>query len=314
MNDDNTASNEIDLELMAYIDGLLNEAPLRKRAVERRIADDPALAELVRTIRAQNNALRDAYAGMLLDAPVPERLTRALETPDRLPASLFPKLAAVAAIVILAAGGGWYAGYDTSADDERIATQFLEQSYQRFVETESLSVGDAASVSTDMPVNWLSNRLSLRLQAPDLQSKGYAIVGQETVKVGDVQMVRLVYAAANGETFSLFLRPRWESGHREVRVVTENDVSLAVWLDGPLAATLAGKLPRERLNELVGIVRDTMHDSNETAPEIKPAPGTEQSADLSARQQHGGDTVLQPAGGPSVLSPTSVPKAPFVTN
>ncbi|MEX0693043.1 MAG: hypothetical protein WD075_01235 [Rhodospirillales bacterium] len=313
MNDENTISKEIDLELMAYIDGLLNEAPLRKQAVERRIADDPALAELVWDIRAQNDALRDAYSGLLLDSHVPAHLSHALETPGRSSAWMLPKIAGMSAVV-LAAVVGWYAGQNSNEHEEKIADQFLEQSYQRFVETKADAVGKAANVSDDMPVNWLSNRLSLRLLAPDLRSDGYAIVGQETIKIGDVQMVRLVYAAANGEAFSLFLRPRWESGRRDVRVVTENDVSLAVWLDGPLAATLAGKLPPKRLSELAAIVRDTMHADNDTAPKIKPAAGTEQSADLSPPQQHNGETVLRPTVSTPAMPPTAGPIVPIITN
>ncbi len=285
MNDDTDKLEEIDLELMAYADGVFDHDPARKQEIENRIGDRPELAERLRVMQSQNDILRNAYAG-LLRAPVPERLARVLDERSVEPGYSRAKAAsAAAAIAIVAAVGGWQFGeiYDQDRKHETVSEEFVRQSYQRFVEsrTDEHNLAKVQSAG-DVPVNWLSDRLSLRLRAPDLRPEGYSMVHRETVKIGETQMVRLEYASSENDTFSLFLRPRWESRHREVRIVTEDDVSLAVWLDGPLAATLAGKVSAKELEKLAGKVRAAMRSENGVKPVIKPATGAEKQADLSS--------------------------------
>lgn len=283
MNNDTEKLEEIDFEIMAYADGMFDHDPARKREIENRIADQPKLAERLRVLQTQNDILRNAYAG-LLRTPVPKRLARTLDERSIQPRHSKAKaVIAAAAIALVAATGGWQLGelYDQNRMYESVSEEFVRQSYQRFVEsrTDERNLAKAQSAG-DVPVNWLSDRLSLRLRAPDLRPEGYSMVHRETVKIGKTQMVRLDYASSENDTFSLFLRPRWESRHREVRIVTEDEVSLAVWLDGPLAATLAGKLSAKELEKLAEIVRAAMRSGNGVKPVIKPDAGAEKKADL----------------------------------
>jgi len=60
-----------DDDVEAYIDGLLE--PGRRADVEAGIADDPKMAEMVRAMRHQNEALR-LLGDDILDEPIPDRL------------------------------------------------------------------------------------------------------------------------------------------------------------------------------------------------------------------------------------------------
>src|SRR5579884_3618034 len=63
-------------DLEAYIDGRLE--PRRVAEIEASIARDPHLAEAVRAMRFQNEALR-CLGAEILDEPIPERLRSIIE-------------------------------------------------------------------------------------------------------------------------------------------------------------------------------------------------------------------------------------------
>lgn len=275
MQDDNAATNETDLELMAYADGMLDHDPARKRAIEAEIASDPARQKLLRALLTQNDILRDTYGG-LHPSSVPDRFYRALQdSPRARPRHAARSAMAALTITCIAAAGGWQLGeiFDQKSD-ETITKEFVRHSYQRYVESRNSREKTSETYLTtlgDTPINWLSDRLSLRIQAPDMSPQGYSIVHRETVRRRNTQMVYLEYASPEGETFSLFLRPRWETKQRNVHIVTENDAVIAVWLDGPVAATVTGELPSSRLKVLASQVRQAMRSSNGVDAVIEPA-------------------------------------------
>lgn len=99
-----------ELDVLAYADGLLDGDAVRKAAVEAYLADHPDLAEDVAVHRRQNDEIRRRFESKLAE-PVPDRLYAALSG-DRSGGAwkAASRVAAVAALALLAGFSGWLLG------------------------------------------------------------------------------------------------------------------------------------------------------------------------------------------------------------
>lgn len=75
------------------------------------------------------------------------------------------------------------------------------------------------------------------------------------------------YAAGDGRFFSLFLAPRWEERQAGIAQAERDGVSMAYWLDGPLASTVVTRMPPAETRQLAKAVREAMH-ANGDAPAV----------------------------------------------
>lgn len=262
---------DADIELLAYADGFLDNEPERRADVERRVNASPELAARVEAYRAQSAALRRAY-GYRAQEPVPEHLMAMLDAPP-----LRPRRAALAAaaVITLTVGAGLFGWMLGSGALSGGGEDFLARSYDNYV-ADAYESGPGARrlVKADKaePLNWLSQKLSLTLRAPDLTAQGYSIVDTRTVEGGSRDdMLRLTYSSDDGRSFSLFLYPRWQESQREIRMAREGDVSLAYWLEGPLASVIASRLPPGEIRAVSEAVRRSLNDPEATRPELGPA-------------------------------------------
>jgi len=120
-----------DATLMAYADGELDA--LTAKRVERAIAADPALADVVAAHRALRDRLGQAF-GTVAEEPVPARFAAMLTsnvTPIRAPAAPMPRrwiegLAVAASLVLaVAIGHQWQSGPVRVAGDRVVASGSL---------------------------------------------------------------------------------------------------------------------------------------------------------------------------------------------
>lgn len=274
-----TLPPDLERDLQAYVDGFLEDDPERRRLVEEKIAASPEAADVVRVWREQNEALRQAYDPWILE-PVPARLRAVLDKPSS-SSAVRNRIAAALALIMVAGAAGWTVGH-FGRTDQWLADGLVDQAYDHYTGV-SGATGGAAHRDAALPMNWLSERLSLTFRAPDLSAQGYGLVESGTVMLGDSRAVRLKYAQRDGGGggFSLFLRPRWAEGESGLRILREGDVSLAAWLDGPLAATIASRVPPERFGELAAAVRRAMRRPESGAPTLEPRGPQRQEAVLS---------------------------------
>ena len=102
-------------DLQAYVDGQLDAQ--RTRAVENYLARHPEMAEQVRGDLACNRMLRDAVPAYE-DAEIPPRLMAALNRPEERPVFRhMAQAAAVIALCLFSATGGWLAGINSDRPD-----------------------------------------------------------------------------------------------------------------------------------------------------------------------------------------------------
>ena len=265
-----------DIDLLAYADDRLAGDPVRSRHVEAWLSTHPAAALKVRAYEDQNAALRRAY-GPRLSEPVPDRLYRVIE---EAPPRLVPRLArfgAVAALMGVTAGLGWMAGHHSPASD-RSLDEFLQQSSSHYLGAAlepDLALGSARIGSAERrpapAADWSMETVSSTLRVPELGKLGYAITDKRMVETGGQPLMRLTYEGRQGHHFHLFLRPRWDGQATDVQLTRRDGLSLAYWLDGPLASAIVAEVPPEEALAIAKAVREAMNDAR-SAPAIPATP------------------------------------------
>jgi anti-sigma factor RsiW len=275
-----------ELDLLAYADGGLD--PSAKAAVEARLQASPELAARARDYLAQTAALRMAYGNRAAMQPVPDRLMTVFERRQQNRVGRIAAAAAIVLVTVAAGGAGWLIGQGSDSQDQRPSREFVKLSYDNFVT--STVVGQTPRMAQGERLNWLSQEISLNLRVPDLSHLGYSIVDKRTVRSAEGRVVRMTYTSADGRSFSLFLKPRWNERGRELQISTERQVSVAYWLDGPLVSAVASRLPPDETMAIARAVQGALLDSNLARPTIRPLP--------TAPVQDGANvaTGLYPAG------------------
>jgi len=279
-----------DIDILAYVDGQLDNAPQRKAAVEAMIAESPHEQARVAAYRRQTEALRQAYGDRIAD-PVPERLLRSVNArPRRVPRGRIAAAASVAA-VMLAGYTGWTVA-QWQSNPGWSAQALLEETYRDLASRQGPRAaapataasaparGRIGTVAAGSAIGRLSDEISLTVRAPDLGDLGYEIVARESIAQGGNETVRLTYAGPSGEAVHLYLSPRWDERESEPQVTRRGDISMGYWVNGPLAAAVASRLPPEEMRALAERFRKAMAESGPATPKLQLPRGLEQEATL----------------------------------
>jgi len=225
-------------ERMAY-DAWLEANPEMKAKATRYVAD-----------RA---ALRSAFAGVM-DEPVPARLRQAVfgEGPAKTPAWRSRWWLSAAAAVVLAVGGlgGYVAGIDgigkTGDSDEQLAEQAIAAHV--IYAAEKRHAVEVPASDKDHLQTWLSNRIGLKLVAPDLAAEGFELVGGRLLPAGQGKAAMLLYEDARGERISLFVTAESSATTKGTYTAEADGPEAVYWLDKGYGCAVVGSLPPERLS------------------------------------------------------------------
>jgi anti-sigma factor RsiW len=292
-----------ELELLQYADGHFDDDPLAKAGLESKFQQHPELAAKAHDYRAQTEALRLAFV-RLAQEPIPDQHLAVLNRPC---GSSNRSLALSATFVLMAMTGllaGWVLGYGHRAE-ERPGQNFARLSLEDYLTTTSVA---KIKSPNGKPLNWLSQEMSLRFRVPDLTDIGYSLVDQRTVNEADDRMVRLTYAASDGRQFSLFLKPRWDERKRALELSTKRNVSLAFWLEGPLASAIASRLPPQQTLAIAKRIQNSLLDLTIAHPTLQPiAPAASAPGPSAANGAVTTSTIPQ-----SINSPWSPEKSPLI--
>ena len=239
-------------EIQALVDDRLD--PVRRTEIENWLMSNPDAAARIADLRAQRDAMHQAFAG-LLDRPVPAQL-RNIQAAPASDAGPVWRVAAMIALVVLGAGGGWFANEALSPDPE-VTTAFTRDA----VRAHSLYVGEkrhAVEVNATEEkhlVAWLSRRLQNELVAPDLSQQGYQLVGGRLLPASVAgPAAQFMYETAAGERITIYIEQDKSGRGNDFKFTAYDGVSAFWWKDGPLAYVLIGKSDRE---ELLALARAT---------------------------------------------------------
>ncbi|TIO73832.1 MAG: anti-sigma factor [Mesorhizobium sp.] len=205
---------------------------------------------------ADRAALRAALAGVM-DEPVPARLRQAVfgESPARAPAwrSRWWLSAAAAAVLMVGGLGGYVAGIGGIGRSGESDDQLAEQAIAAHViyAAEKRHAVEVPASDKDHLQTWLSNRVGLKVIAPDLVAQGFELVGGRLLPSGEGgKAAMLLYEDANGERISLFVTAESAATAKGTYAAEANGPEAVYWLDKGYGCAVVGSLPRERLSEV----------------------------------------------------------------
>jgi len=259
-------------ELHAYADRQLT--PERAAEVAAWLAHRPDEAARVRAWEAHKRELHALY-DPVLDEAVPPALRRRARRPASW--SGRPALAAAAALllVLAAGGGGWTLRgmHDAPllADAQRandfparaaIAHAVYAPEVKRPVEVDG--------AHEDQLVTWLSKRMGAPMQAPHLQSLGYALEGGRLLPGERGPVAQFMYRDEAGHRLTLYVSnekagtPRTTAdglatadlrgGGRQAdtafRFASEGAVNVFWWVDGPFRYAITAPADRAALTQV----------------------------------------------------------------
>lgn len=213
---------------------------------------------------ADRAALRAALASVM-DEPLPARLKQAVlgEAAANRPGlrSRWWLSAAAAAVLMVGGFGGYVAGVDGIGREGGADDQLAEQAIAAHViyAAEKRHAVEVPASDKDHLQTWLSNRIGLKLVAPDLAAEGFELVGGRLLPAGDEgKAAMLLYEDAKGERISLFVTAESSQTTKGTYTAEADGPEAVYWLDKGYACAVVGSLPPERLSEVAKTAYDQL--------------------------------------------------------
>ncbi|TGQ66749.1 anti-sigma factor [Mesorhizobium sp. M00.F.Ca.ET.186.01.1.1] len=201
---------------------------------------------------ADRTALRAAF-GNVLDEAVPERLRKVVfgEAPLKTaaPRSRWWLAAAAAAILVMGGLGGYFAGSGGIGQEDPAEDLLAEQAIAAHViyAAEKRHAVEVPASDKDHLQTWLSNRVGLKLVAPDLTADGFELVGGRLLPAGAGKAAMLLYEDGKGQRLSLFVTTETTANAKGTYMAAQNGPEAVYWLDKGYGCAVVGSLPREQL-------------------------------------------------------------------
>jgi anti-sigma factor RsiW len=225
-------------ELQAYVDGRLECQ--RRRAVEGWLASHPGDASRVAAYRVLGEQWRAAYAPVL-EEPVPSSLVSALPATAR-PVARFVRVAALVVIGVVVALAAW-----TLAEPHVVPGSAAAEMVRRAVIAHTVYAAEvqhpveAHASGKAYLLAWLSERLNMKVEAPDLGAAGLSLMGGRLLPGDRAAAALLMYEGATGQRVTLYWGPEFRQQHdtglRYVR--GERGTRVYYWLDDECGYAIA---------------------------------------------------------------------------
>jgi anti-sigma factor RsiW len=234
------------LLLNAYIDGELD--PAHALDFERRLAEDPALAQE----RTRIEALRGAVRGLPRATARPElrRRVMALAQPSafsRLRHAGWPAIAA--SLVAAAAAGSIGTLVALGPGDEPLPTLLVASHMRGLMASQAV---DVASSDRHAVKPWFNGKLPESPRVVNLTAKGFALVGARIDVIGLTPVPTLVYRARL-HVISVTAVPHATLHAAPPHAI--NGYNIVAWTDGPLAYWAVSDLAASELETFANAFR-----------------------------------------------------------
>ena len=280
-------------DFQAFVDGQL--PPERRRAVMAYLAARPEESARMGDYRRLNEEMHLLHDEVLYE-PLPARLRvehyRGRTAWGAMPLrwlglaelSLAPRAAAIAVLLLAAAGGGWTLGSHfmrPEAEPPAVSFTRLAANAHVLYASDLQRPVEVGADQQDRLLLWLSERLGGAVQAPNLQDLGFALVGGRLLPAAGQPAAQLMYENPDAQRITLYIRSNWPSAPGAAQdgsftFASENAVSSVYWRDGPFAYALLGELDREQLFAAAKIIQQQR---------VAPAIGPERAVPVIAPEQ-----------------------------
>ncbi|MCO5063030.1 MAG: anti-sigma factor [Rhizobiaceae bacterium] len=252
------AFTETDIHLA--LDG---ELPADERAAfELWVEANADMKALFERYMQDRDRLRSALEGVTHE-PIPERLRSVVVGDARKTAraGTFSRYAAAAALLVFGGLGGYFAGQRTQTVQQPAMLKPIAENAMAahlIYANEKRHVVEVGADQTDHLNAWLSNRVGVKIVAPDLKSGGFDLVGGRLLPFDGKTAAQFMYQDPTGNRLSLYVtkdETRQDSGYKYLSV---KGTDTLFWLDGGYGCALTGNLPEKALTQLADITYDQL--------------------------------------------------------
>lgn len=236
-------------ELLAFVDDQLD--PIRRTEIETYLAENPVEAARVELYRRQNRLLKRMF-DPIVHEPVPIRL-RLFTMASYLRRF---KHGSYAASILVAALLGWmvrgmYLPEQIAQHDMAHKAAVAHAVYT----PEKLHPVEVSAAQEEHLVKWLSKRMGHVMTVPQLNSRGYQLVGGRLLPGATKPAAQLMYQNQQGQRLTLYVSSE-QPHNRETafRYATEGNISIFYWVDGPYGYALSAELDKAELLAIAEVV------------------------------------------------------------
>lgn len=245
-----------EVDLHAYADGRLDRDPARKAQVEAYLRERPELREKVEAYRRVTREIAAAYDPVLAE-PVPERLTRVLESdPAPRARAVFARGAVAAVLLLLVAGGGWWVGHERImfGDGEAVAARF-ERLHVTAVE--ALGQAGLGESGGQAPAQLTGAGGNGQLTSPDLSQIGYRLVDRRVMNRGEESVVQFVYRDSEGTLMTVAVKGDPDDAPPP-RIDRGGEADVAYWREGALTVGIVGRPLTDEIDSVARAVNEAL--------------------------------------------------------
>lgn len=166
----------------------------------------------------------------------------------------------------------------------------------------------AEAQSANKPLNWLTQKVALEIQAPDLSAMGYSLTDRRLVSVDGKEAVLLAYKNTQGKEMKLFIKSRWQEAAPVVHYQQNGGAATAFWEDGTLTYALSGDpLTEATSTQLAEKIRQSMGNTA-TQPLVDYSKPYDPNHNLAV------DVVVTPPHQQPVTTVPTTSAPPFIHN
>jgi anti-sigma factor RsiW len=169
---------------------------------------------------------------------------------------------AAAAVVLAAAGlSGYFIGRHADLNVGPTALRSIAENAvaaHMVYANEKRHVVEVGADQADHLNAWLSNRVGVKLVAPNLTPGGFDLVGGRLLPFGGSTAAQFMYQDPTGNRLSLYVtkdETRQDSGYR---LMQAGGADTLYWLDGGYGCALTGNLPEKALTQLADMTYDQL--------------------------------------------------------
>jgi len=239
--------------LHAFADGELSDAEMAD--VERLLGRDSEARRALDEIRRQKSALREAFNPVLSEAVPPHLLAAASASKPK--SSQFPwRSIAAAGLISLMIGGaaGWFARPPENAMAESLADKAIN-SYKVYA-VETRHPVEVNGTEKDHLQHWLSKRIGVAFDIPDLQAQGYSLIGGRLLVEGDKPAGLLMYENAEKQRLTIFIAANQAQNEAPMMLKEQGTLITCYWVEKDMVYALAGEQKREDMLTLAAAAHE----------------------------------------------------------
>lgn len=224
----------IEADLHAYFDGELPEA--RRAEVAVWLQSHPEAQALLDDWARQADDLRASFPageGLSLRPPQPRAYG----------------WQAIAAIAVIGTGSGWALRGAVQPMATPSPVQMAMDAHLTFV-SEVIHPVEVQATEEDHLLKWLSNRLGGDIQAPDLASAGFSLLGGRLLPNLGQNAGQFMYENQSGARVTLYVTPTPEAAEAAFQFLELNGLEAFYWVDKDMSYALVGQVDKDALRRL----------------------------------------------------------------